>query len=124
MNEDCMVRYFPQSFPAWGVLIDENNQIVNSLNIECSKFKTRGFRYKHKKWPSPNRDFIPVTVELISNPSEWVVKSERHFIQGRVRRDFVSYRVICQSLLSRNNNSSWSKGIFLFIWVKTGKFSK
>ena len=87
-----MVRYFPQSFPAWGVLIDENNQIVNSLNIECSKFKTRGFRYKHKKWPSPNRDFIPVTVELISNPSEWVVKSERHFIQGRVRRNFSSYR--------------------------------
>ena len=46
MNEDCMVRYFPQEFPAWGVLVDENGNIVNSLNIECSKFKLRGFRYK------------------------------------------------------------------------------
>ena len=84
MNEACMVRYFPQQFPAWGNLIDENGQIVNSLNIECSQFKLRGFRYQHKRWPSPNRDFIPITVELISHPSEWVVKSERHFIQVNI----------------------------------------
>ena len=84
LNEDCMVRYFPQQYPQWGVLIDENGQIVNNLNIKCGDFKNRGFRYKHQKWPSPNRDFIPVTVEIIAHPSEWVVKSERHYIQVNV----------------------------------------
>ena len=78
-----MVRYFPQQYPQWGVLVDENGQIVNNLNIKCGEFKNRGFRYKHQKWPSPNRDFIPVTVEIIAHPSEWVVKSERHFIQAQ-----------------------------------------
>ena len=78
-----MVRYFPQQYPQWGVLVDENGQIVNNLNIKCGDFKNRGFRYKHQKWPSPNRDFIPVTVEIIAHPSEWVVKSERHFIQAQ-----------------------------------------
>ena len=79
-----MVRYFPQQYPQWGVLVDENGQIVNNLNIKCGEFKNRGFRYKHQKWPSPNRDFIPVTVEIIAHPSEWVVKSERHYIQVNV----------------------------------------
>ena len=83
LNEDCMVRYFPQQYPQWGVLVDENGQIVNNLNIKCGEFKNRGFRYKHQKWPSPNRDFIPVTVEIIAHPSEWVVKSERHYIQAQ-----------------------------------------
>ena len=78
-----MVRYFPQQYPQWGVLVDENGQIVNNLNIKCGEFKNRGFRYKHQKWPSPNRDFIPVTVEIIAHPSEWVVKSERHYIQAQ-----------------------------------------
>ena len=54
---------------------------LTELNVNCADFKLRGFRYKHHTWPAPNRDFIPVTVELIDTVSKWVVKSERHFIQ-------------------------------------------
>ena len=81
INSECIVRFHHTSYPYWGVLVDENENIVKELNINCGDFKNRRFRYKHLKWPSPNRDFIPITVELIDLQSKWVVKSERHFIQ-------------------------------------------
>ena len=76
-----MVRFSHISYPYWGVVIDEQGNTVRQLDITCGDFKLRGFRYKHHTWPAPNRDFIPITVELIDNASKWVVKSERHFIQ-------------------------------------------
>lgn len=87
LDTDCYVRFFHKNFPYWGYLIDENDDVVKEINTKCIDFRTTGkrYRYKHSKWPSPDKDFIPISVELIDRQSGYVVRSERHHIEIQVK---------------------------------------
>uniref|UniRef100_A0A8D0L5A9 FRAS1 related extracellular matrix 3 n=1 Tax=Sphenodon punctatus TaxID=8508 RepID=A0A8D0L5A9_SPHPU len=71
--------------PAYGRLLDaEGRPLAPGYSRECSRFLQEGIRYEHTAaTPSPNRDYIPMRVEMLS--VEGAVESEQEYFQVLVR---------------------------------------
>ena len=60
---ECLLTLLiqPNGIPRYGELI---NADTNGFMQDCMEFLNAGVRYQHTRPPSPNRDYIPVVVEL------------------------------------------------------------
>ncbi|XP_068606888.1 FRAS1-related extracellular matrix protein 3 [Brachionichthys hirsutus] len=68
--------------PRYGILL---NNPLNGQMIDCDRFVTQGIRYKHTaQTNSPNRDYIPMRVELQDNEGD-VIMQEHFQMMVRIR---------------------------------------
>lgn len=68
-NVTCMVTIntLRDGYPKYGELIKgqgEEEQTVRALQVSCDEFMRTGIRYRHLSPPTPDKDFIVLTVEV------------------------------------------------------------
>ncbi|XP_044286604.1 FRAS1-related extracellular matrix protein 3 [Varanus komodoensis] len=73
--------------PAYGRLVDSHGRPVPpGYSNECSRFLDDGIRYEHTaSTPSPNRDYIPMRVEVLTEDGSPESHSEQEYFQVMVR---------------------------------------
>ncbi|XP_051875456.1 FRAS1-related extracellular matrix protein 1a isoform X2 [Pristis pectinata] len=118
MNLDCIVRVASQEMllPAHGHLVmgeisteqargdhpgfvrqkskwnlegsQEDLKEVHTFKVSCDEFLTMGLRYHHLSPPSPDVDYIAMTLQLIDSRSKNVHKTENAWIPVRITNGF------------------------------------
>ena len=81
---DCRLTLLvqPGGLPRYGELV---NAETNGFMQDCQLFLNAGVRYRHTRPPSPDRDNIPVLVELKDKSTNSVIKSEYFQVLVRIR---------------------------------------
>eukprot|EP00118_Oscarella_pearsei_P004303 m.18164 g.18164 ORF g.18164 m.18164 type:complete len:3072 (+) comp27610_c0_seq1:382-9597(+) len=83
-ESECLVTLLhrPNGLPFYGELINAEGK---GIQQNCTEFLASGIRYRHTKPPSPNRDYIPVVVELRDKSTGEVTNKEFFQILVRIR---------------------------------------
>lgn len=72
----------PDGLPRYGELL---NTETNGFMQDCQEFLNAGVRYQHTRPPSPDRDNIPVLVELKDKDTKALIKKEYFQVLVRIR---------------------------------------
>ncbi|XP_067839790.1 FRAS1-related extracellular matrix protein 1a isoform X3 [Heptranchias perlo] len=66
----------------------DNLKEVHTFKMNCEKFLIMGLRYHHVSPPSPDVDYITISLELVDSRSKNVHKMENAWIPVRIRNAF------------------------------------
>ncbi|XP_048451321.1 FRAS1-related extracellular matrix protein 1a isoform X2 [Rhincodon typus] len=64
---------------------------VHTLEVNCEEFLILGLHYQHLRPPSPDVDFITISLELVDSRSKNVYKKENAWIPVRIRNAFSNF---------------------------------
>ncbi|XP_072442991.1 FRAS1-related extracellular matrix protein 1a isoform X1 [Chiloscyllium punctatum] len=66
----------------------DNLKEVHALEVNCEEFLVLGLHYQHLRPPSPDVDYITISLELVDSRSKNVHKKENAWIPVRIRNAF------------------------------------
>ncbi|XP_060694769.1 FRAS1-related extracellular matrix protein 1a isoform X2 [Hemiscyllium ocellatum] len=66
----------------------DNLKEVHALKVNCEEFLVLGLHYQHLRPPSPDVDYITISLELVDSRSKNVHKKENAWIPVRIRNAF------------------------------------
>nr|KAG5697393.1 hypothetical protein BaRGS_008819 [Batillaria attramentaria] len=82
-NVSCTVSFskFYSSWPLVGqIVMGEKRLVVDSVKKECREFLFMNLHYEHLRSPTPEVDYLPLTVELFDPSVSEEVVSERFYL--------------------------------------------
>ncbi|KAK3090222.1 hypothetical protein FSP39_010172 [Pinctada imbricata] len=87
-NVSCTVSFskYKSVWPLAGqIVIGNRRQNVEALKKSCRDFLYSNLHYQHTKSPSPNVDYLPLTIELYDPSISDEVKVERYFLPIHIK---------------------------------------
>lgn len=90
-NVSCVVGFsnFFSSWPLAGqIVMGERKQVVDSVKKECREFLFMNLHYEHLRSPTPDVDYLPLTVELYDPVVKDEVMSERFYLPIHIKGAF------------------------------------
>ncbi|XP_035826441.1 FRAS1-related extracellular matrix protein 1 [Aplysia californica] len=90
-NVSCVVGFstFFSPWPLVGQMVSgERRRVVDSLKKDCREFLFMNLHYEHLRSPTPDVDYLPLTVELYDPAVSDEVVSERFYLPVHIKGAF------------------------------------